>query len=68
MICERLPDQAADPQQCPFVMNHSGIGPITAESIRKRRGDINLYLPMSVMLLGLDFSDIDVVGMVILFN
>ena len=36
-LCERLPDQAADPHQCPSVMNHSGIGPITAESIRKRR-------------------------------
>ena len=57
-------DRAADPQQCPLVMNRSGIGSITVESIRKRRGDISLYLTTSVMLLGLDFSDIDVVGMV----
>ena len=63
-LCERLPDQAADPLTCPFVMNHSGIGPITAESIRERRGEINLYLTTSVMLLGLDFSDVDIVGMV----
>ena len=41
-LCERLPEQAADPLTCPFVMNHSGIGPITAESIRQRRGEINL--------------------------
>ena len=63
-LCERLPDQASDPLRCPFVMNHSGIGPITAESIRQRRGEINLYLTTSIMLLGLDFADVDVVGMV----
>ena len=63
-LSERLPDQAADPHTCPFVMNHSGIGPITAESIRQRRGEINLYLTTSVMLLGIDFSDVDIVGMV----
>ena len=63
-LCERLPDQAADPLTCPFVMNHSGIGPITAESIRQRREEINLYLTTSVMLLGLDFRDVDIVGMI----
>ena len=46
------------------MMNHSGIGPITAESYRQRRGQINLYLSTSVMLLGLDFTNIDIVGMV----
>ena len=63
-LAERLPDQAYDPLRCPFIMNHSGIGPITAESIRERRGEINLYLTTSVMLLGLDFPDVDIVGMV----
>ena len=63
-LCERLPDQSADPRTCPFVMNHSGIGPITAESYRQRRGEITLYLSTSVMLLGLDLSDVDIIGMV----
>ena len=63
-LCERLPDKAADPLTCCFVMNHSGIGPVTAQSYRDRRGEINLYLTTSVMLLGLDLSNIDIVGMV----
>ena len=63
-LCERLPEQASDPNKCPFIMNHSGIGPITAESIRQRRGEITLYLTTSVMLLGLDFEDVDIVGMI----
>ena len=61
-LAERLPDHAANPRTCPFVMNHSGIGPITAESYRKRRGEINLYLSTSVMLLGLDLQDVDIIG------
>ena len=67
-LCDMLPEQAANPLTCPFVMNHSSVGPITADNIRKRRGDINLYLATSVMLLGLDLSDIDVVGMIRPFN
>ena len=67
-ICEKLPDQAADPFTCPFVMNHSSIGPITAEHIRNRRSDISLYLATSVMLLGLDLDDIDIVVMIRPFN
>ena len=67
-ICERLPDQAVDPESIPWVINHSGIGPVTAESIRKRRDSISLYLTTSVMLLGLDFHDIDVIIMVRPFN
>ena len=63
-LCERLPDMASNPLSCPFVMNHSGVGPITAESIRQRRGEINLYITTSVMLLGLDFKDIDIIGMI----
>jgi hypothetical protein len=63
-LCERLPELAADPERCPFIMNHSSVGPITAESIRKRRYQINLYITTSVMLLGLDFPDVDIVGMV----
>ena len=67
-LCERLPKQSENPLTCPFVMNHSNIGPVTAESYRQRRGEINLYLSTSVMLLGLDFSDVDIVGMVRPFN
>ena len=67
-LCERLPGQSEDPLRCPFVMNHSNIGPITAESYRQRRGEISLYLSTSVMLLGLDFSDVDIIGMVRPFN
>ena len=63
-LCEKLPDLASQPLKCPFVTNHSGVGPITAESIRNRRSEINLYITTSVMLLGLDFSDIDIIGMI----
>ena len=63
-LCERLPEYAANPVKCPFVMNHSNIGPVTAESYRQRKNEINLYLSTSVMLLGLDFNNIDIVGMV----
>ena len=63
-LCDMLPEHAANPKTCPFVMNHSSVGPITAEGMRKRRGDITMYLSTSVMLLGLDFSDVDIVGMV----
>ena len=59
---------AADPLTCPFVMNHANIGPITAENYRQRRGQINLYLSTSVMLLGLNFDDIDIIGMIRPFN
>ena len=58
-LCERLPGQSEDPLRCPFVMNHRG--PITAESYRQRRGEISLYLSTSVMLLGLDFSDVAII-------
>ena len=67
-ICERLPEQAATPETTPWVINHSGIGPVTAESIRQRRDSISLYLTTSVMLLGLDFDDVDIVIMVRPFN
>ena len=67
-ICERLPDQASNPEITPWVQNHAGIGPVTAESIRQRRDSISLYLSTSVMLLGLDFKDIDIVIMVRPFN
>ena len=67
-LCERLPSHAAHPETVPWVLNHSGIGPVTAESIRQRRGSITLYLTTSVMLLGLDFDDIDIVIMLRPFN
>ena len=67
-LCEMLPDQAADPHTCPFVMNHSSVGPVTADNLRKRRESISLYIATSVMLLGLDLQDIDIVGMIRPFN
>ena len=67
-LCDMLPEHAADPNTCPFVMNHSSVGPITADKLRKRRASISLYLSTSVMLLGLDLEDIDIVGMVRPFN
>ena len=63
-LCKRLPEQSNDPLTCPFVMNHSNIGPVTAESYRRRKDQINLYLSTSVMLLGLDLSNIDIIGIV----
>ena len=63
-LCERLPDESSDPSTCRFVMNHSGIGPVTAQSYRDRREEINLYLTTSVMLLDLDLANIDIVCMV----
>ena len=50
-LCDMLPDQAADPHTCPFVMNHSSVGPVTAVNLRKRRENISLYIATSVMLL-----------------
>ena len=67
-LCDMLPEHAADPNTCPFVMNHSSVGPITADKLRKRRSSISLYISTSVMLLGLDLEDIDIVGMVRPFN
>ena len=67
-LCDMLPDHAADPLTCPFVMNHSSLGPITADKLRQRRSSISLYLATSVMLLGLDLEDIDIVGMIRPFN
>ena len=67
-LCERLHEQSKDALTCPFVMKHSGIGPITAESYRQRRGDTSLHLSTSVILLGLDFCYANIVGMVRPFN
>ena len=67
-VCQMLPDKAADPLTCPFVMNHSSVGPITAETLRKRRSTINLYIATSVMLLGLDLEDVDIIVMIRPFN
>ena len=63
-LCEMLPEMAEDPSCCPWVMNHSSIGPATAESIRNRSGDISLYLSTAVMLMGIDCSSIDLIVMV----
>ena len=64
LLCELLPEQAMDPSSCPWVVNHSSIGPITAQSIRSRSGEISLFLSTSVMLMGLDCPNIDLVIMV----
>ena len=39
----RLPD-LKDPSTRPFVMNHGGLGPLTAKSIIERRNEITLFL------------------------
>ena len=60
-LCEMLPEQAENPLTCPFVMNHSSVGPITSENIRNRRSSISFYLATSVMLLGLDLQEVDII-------
>ena len=67
-LCEMLPEHASNPLSCPFVMNHSSVGPITADTLRKRRSSISLYLSTSVMLLGLDLDEVDIIGMIRPFN
>jgi hypothetical protein len=44
-LCDMLPEQASNPLTCPFVMNHSSVGPITADNIRKRRANIRVTWP-----------------------
>ena len=63
-LCEALPDFASDPSTCPWVLNFSAVGPATAKSIRDRRDEISLYLTTSVMLLGIDCQDIEIIGMI----
>ena len=63
-LCELLPELAEDPASCPWAVNHSSIGPATAENIRNRSGDITLFLSTSVMLMGIDCSNIDLVVMI----
>ena len=63
-LCELLPELAEDPASCPWAVNHSSIGPATAENIRNRSGDITLFLSTSVMLMGIDCSNIDWVVMI----
>ena len=63
-LCDVLPDESADPSTCPWVVNFSGVGPATARSIRERGDEISLYLTTSVMLMGIDLTSIQVIGMV----
>ena len=63
-LCEMLPEYAEDPETCPWCVNHSSVGPATAQSIRSRSGEISLYLSTSVMLMGIDCHNIDIVVMV----
>ena len=63
-LCECLPDLAADPSTCPWAVNFSSVGPATALSIRNRQKEITLYLTTSVMLMGIDLADIQIIGMV----
>jgi hypothetical protein len=63
-LCECLPEFAEDPATCPWVINFSSVGPATALSIRNREGEISLYLTTSVMLLGINLQEIQIVGMV----
>ena len=63
-LCNALPEVSKDPSSCPWVVNFSGVGPATAKSISDRKEEISLYLTTSVMLMGLDLKDIEIVGMV----
>ena len=63
-LCEACPELASDPSTCPWVVNFSGVGPATAKSIRERSGEISLYLTTSVMLMGINLQNIEVVIMV----
>ena len=63
-LCEALPDVSSDPSSCPWVVNFSGVGPVTTKSISNRKADISLYLTTAVMLMGLDLDDIEIIGMV----
>ena len=63
-LCEELPEFASDPATCPWVMNFSAVGPATAKNIRDRGSEISLYLTTSVMMMGINLENIQVVGMV----
>ena len=63
-LCEALPELASDPSTCPWVVNFSGVGPVTAKSIRERSGEISLYLTTAVMMMGINLENIQIVGMV----
>ena len=56
---------ARNPNTCPWVVNSSATGRITAEKIRQRAKEENssifLYITTSVMLFGLDIKDVCVV-------
>ena len=56
-----------DPTPCPWVLNYSKPGEITAESIRTRN-DIKLFITTSVMQMGIDEKDIDIIIMLRPFN
>ena len=63
-LCDVLPEFAADPSTCPWVVNFSAVGPVTARSIRERKKEISLYLTTAVMMMGIDLDDIQIIGMV----
>ena len=63
-LCDVLPEHGSDPSTCPWVVNFSGVGPATAKSIRERGEEISLYLTTSVMLMGIDLANVQVIGMV----
>ena len=63
-LCDVLPEHGSDPSSCPWVVNFSGVGPATAKSIRERGEEISLYLTTSVMLMGINLANVQVIGMV----
>ena len=40
---EELPSYS-DPSKAPYVVNHGGLGPITAKNIIDRKNEISLFL------------------------
>ena len=53
--------QYRDCRDCPFVMNHASLLPITEKVIAERSKEISLYLSSNKMLLGIDLDKIDVI-------
>ena len=65
-------DMVRDKKRCPWVINYSDIGPVTAHDIRERTVEENsylyLYITTSVMLFGLNIKDVSIIIMMSPFN
>ena len=57
----------ADPTPCPWIMNFSKPGVRNSKTIQNGK-DIKLYLTTSVMEMGVDINNIDIIVMLRPFN